>query len=254
MENYLLEKVQKSMANSQQPTAKSQESNSQYCYKYPHPAVTSDCVIFGYDGIYIKVLLIKRGIEPYKGSWAFPGGFMNMNETAEQCARRELEEETGLKNVAVEQFYTFTDVNRDPRERVITIAHYALVRLSEVKGGDDADKAQWFTYNEIPSLAFDHDLILRKAMNKLKERICFEPVGFELLPETFKMSELQNLYEAILDIKFDRRNFYNKMNKLGILTKVEERSKDASRRTPIMYRFNDEKYAELKSKGFRLEF
>ena len=160
-----------------------------YCYKYPHPAVTSDCVIFGYDGINIKVLLIQRGIEPYKGSWAFPGGFMNMNETAEQCARRELEEETGLKNVAVEQFYTFTDVNRDPRERVITIAHYALVRLSEVKGNDDADAAQWFTLDEVPSLAFDHDLILRKAMNKLKERICFEPVGFELLPEIFKMSE-----------------------------------------------------------------
>ena len=247
MENYLLEKVQ-------QPTANNQESNSQYCYKYPHPAVTSDCVIFGYDGINIKVLLIQRGIEPYKGSWAFPGGFMNMNETAEQCARRELEEETGLKNVAVEQFYAFTDVNRDPRERVITIAHYALVRLSEVKGNDDADAAQWFTLDEIPSLAFDHDLILRKAMNKLKERICFEPVGFELLPETFKMSELQNLYEAILGIKFDRRNFYNKMNTLGILTEVEERAKDASRRTPIMYRFNADKYAELKQKGFRLEF
>lgn len=225
-----------------------------FCYKYPHPAVTSDCVIFGYDGINIKVLLIQRGIDPYKGYWAFPGGFMNMNETAEQCARRELEEETGLKDIAVEQFYTFTNVNRDPRERVITIAHYALVRLSEVKGNDDADDAQWFTLDEVPSLAFDHDLILRKAMNKLKERICFEPVGFELLPKTFKMSELQNLYEAILGIKFDRRNFYNKMNKLGILTKVEERAKDASRRTPIMYHFNSEKYAELKSKGFRLEF
>ena len=247
MKNYLLEKVQ-------QPTAKGQESNSQYCYKYPHPAVAADCVIFGYDGINIKVLLIQRGIEPYKGRWAFPGGFMNINETAEEAARRELEEETGLKDVTVEQFYTFTDVERDPRERVLSIAHYALVRLSEVKGGDDADNAQWFAYNEIPSLAFDHERILRMAMDKLKERICFEPIGFELLPETFKMSELQNLYEAILGIKFDRRNFYNKMNKLGILTEVEERAKDASRRTPIMYRFNAEKYAELKSKGFRLEF
>lgn len=229
--------------------------NSQnFCYKYPHPAVTSDCVIFGFDGVAIKVLLIQRGIEPYKGKWAFPGGFMNIDETIEECAQRELEEETGLKASSVEQFYTFTDVNRDPRERVITVAHYALVRLEEVKGGDDARSAQWFAMNEIPSLAFDHDRILRIAVNRLKERICFEPIGFELLPEIFTMSALQNLYEAILEMKFDRRNFYNKMLKLGILSEAEARPKDASRRTPIKYRFNAKKYAELKQKGFRLEF
>lgn len=225
-----------------------------YCYKYPHPAVTSDCVIFGFDGVAIKVLLIQRGIEPYKGKWAFPGGFMQIDETVEECAKRELEEETGLKTTSVEQFYTFSDVNRDPRERVITVAHYALVRLEEVKGGDDARSAQWFAMNEIPSLAFDHDRILRMAVNRLKERICFEPIGFELLPEIFTMSALQNLYEAILEMKFDRRNFYNKMLKLGILSEAEERPKNASRRTPIKYRFNAKKYAELKQKGFRLEF
>lgn len=225
-----------------------------YCYKYPHPAVTSDCVIFGFDGVAIKVLLIQRGIEPYKDKWAFPGGFMNIDETIEECAKRELEEETGLKASSVEQFYTFTDVNRDPRERVITVAHYALVRLEEVKGGDDARSAQWFAMNEIPSLAFDHDRILRMAVNRLKERIYFEPIGFELLPEIFTMSALQNLYEAILEMKFDRRNFYNKMLKLGILSEAEERPKNASRRTPIKYRFNAKKYAELKQKGFRLEF
>ena len=225
-----------------------------YCYKYPHPAVTSDCVIFGFDGVAIKVLLIQRGIEPYKDKWAFPGGFMQIDETAEECAKRELEEETGLKTTSVEQFYTFSDVNRDPRERVITVAHYALVRLEEVKGGDDAKSAQWFAMNEIPSLAFDHDRILRMAINRLKERICFEPIGFELLPEIFTMSALQNLYEAILEMKFDRRNFYNKMLKLGILSEAEERPKNTSRRTPIKYRFNAKKYAELKQKGFRLEF
>lgn len=225
-----------------------------YCYKYPHPAVTSDCVIFGFDGVAIKVLLIQRGIEPYKDKWAFPGGFMQIDETAQECAKRELEEETGLKTTSVEQFYTFSDVNRDPRERVITVAHYALVRLEEVKGGDDAMSAQWFAMNEIPSLAFDHDRILRIAVNRLKERICFEPIGFELLPEIFTMSALQNLYEAILEMKFDRRNFYNKMLKLGILSEAEERPKNASRRTPIKYRFNAKKYAELKQKGFRLEF
>lgn len=225
-----------------------------YCYKYPHPAVTSDCVIFGFDGVAIKVLLIQRGIEPYKDKWAFPGGFMQIDETVEECAKRELEEETGLKTTSVEQLYTFSDVNRDPRERVITVAHYALVRLEEVKGGDDARSAQWFAMNEIPSLAFDHDRILRIAVNRLKERICFEPIGFELLPEIFTMSTLQNLYEAILEMKFDRRNFYNKMLKLGILSEAEERPKNASRRTPIKYRFNAKKYEELKQKGFRLEF
>ena len=225
-----------------------------YTYKYPHPSVTTDCVIFGFDGTTIKVLLIQRGIEPFKGKWAFPGGFMKIDETAEDCAKRELEEETGLKNTSVEQFYTFTDVNRDPRERVITIAHYALVRLSEVKGGDDATFAQWFSMDEVPSLAFDHDRILRMAINQLKERICFEPIGFDLLPEVFTMSKLQNLYEAILEVKFDRRNFYNKMLKLGILSEAEPRPKNASRRTPSKYRFNSDKYAELKQKGFRLEF
>lgn len=225
-----------------------------FCYKYPHPAVTADCVIFGFDGVVIKVLLIQRGIDPFKGKWAFPGGFMNMDETAEECAKRELEEETGLKSASVEQFFCFSDVNRDPRERVITIAHYALVKLSEVKGGDDAISARWFAMDEIPSLAFDHDRILRMAVNCLKERIFFKPIGFELLPEVFTMTELQNLYEAILGVKFDRRNFYNKMLKLGVLSEAEPRPSDASRRTPNKYRFNKEKYDELKERGFKLEF
>lgn len=229
-------------------------SEQNFCYKYPHPSVTADCVIFGFDGTTIKVLLIQRGIEPFKGKWAFPGGFMNIDETVEECAKRELEEETGLKNVSVEQFYTFSDVNRDPRERVITVAHYALVKLSEVKGGDDAASARWFSMDEVPSLAFDHDRILRIAVNRLKERICFEPIGFELLPEVFTMTELQNLYKAILEVTFDRRNFYNKMLKLGIIEEAEPRPANAARRTPSKYRFNAEKYAELKQKGFRLEF
>ena len=229
-------------------------SEQNFCYKYPHPSVTADCVIFGFDGTTIKVLLIQRGIEPFKGKWAFPGGFMNIDETVEECAKRELEEETGLKNVSVEQFYTFSDVNRDPRERVITVAQYALVKLSEVKGGDDATSARWFSMDEVPSLAFDHDRILRIAVNRLKERICFEPIGFELLPEVFTMTELQNLYKAILEVTFDRRNFYNKMLKLGIIEEAEPRPANAARRTPSKYRFNAEKYAELKQKGFRLEF
>ena len=225
-----------------------------YCYKYPHPAVATDCVIFGFDGVSIKVLLIQRGIEPYKDHWALPGGFVGIDESAEECARRELQEETGLTGVSVEQFHAFSDVNRDPRERVISIAYYALVKLSEVRGGDDASEAQWFSYDDVPSLAFDHDRILRMALRHLRDRICFEPVGFDLLPDVFTMTELQRLYEAILGVKFDRRNFYNKMLKLEVLTSAEPRPENASRRTPSKYRFNAEKYAELKQRGFRLEF
>ena len=134
-----------------------------YCYKYPHPSVTTDCVIFGFDGTKLSVLLVKRGVEPYKGRRAFPGGFMNMDESAEEGALRELQEETGLKGAYIRQFHTFTAPERDPRERVITIAYYALVRMQEVAGGDDADDARWFTLDEVPQLAFDHDQILRKA-------------------------------------------------------------------------------------------
>lgn len=225
-----------------------------YTYDYPRPAVTTDCVIFGYDGKELKVLLIERGIEPFKGCWAFPGGFLNMDEDALAGARRELEEETGLENAFIEQFHTFSEPGRDPRGRVITIAHYALVKIQEVEGGDDAAQARWFPIGEVPPLAFDHDRILRMAMSRLKERIHFEPVGFELLPDVFTMPQLQNLYESILEVHFDRRNFASKMLKLGILEDTGDRPAGASSRIPVSYRFNKEKYNELKAKGFRLEF
>lgn len=141
--------------------------NQTYTYKYPRPAVTTDCVVFRFDGSQLKTLLIERGNEPYKGCWAFPGGFLNMDENAEQCALRELEEETGLKLDHVEEFGTFSEVDRDPRGRVISIAFYGITELSEVKGGDDAAKAQWFPIDEIPPLAFDHDRMLELALKKI---------------------------------------------------------------------------------------
>ena len=177
-----------------------------------------------------------------------------MDETAEEGALRELEEETGLTNAYIRQFHTFTEPGRDPRERVITIAHYALVRLQEVKGGDDAAQARWFAMDEIPPLAFDHDRILRLAQKMLRERIHFEPVGFELLPETFTMKQLQNLYEAILDVHFDRRNFAKKMHHLELLIQTDEMVRTSPKRESQLLRFNKEKYEELKQKGFRLEF
>ena len=225
-----------------------------YCYKYPHPAVTTDCVIFGFDGSELQVLLIERGIEPFKGKWAFPGGFLNMDETAQEGALRELKEETGLENAYIEQFNTYSDPGRDPRERVITIAHYALVRIQEVKGGDDAAKAQWFPIDKVPQLAFDHDKILRDAMRKLRERIHFEPIGFELLPEKFTMKELQILYESILGVKFDRRNFAKKMMHYELLNQLDETVRPTAKRDALLYSFNKENYELFKKKGFQLEF
>jgi 8-oxo-dGTP diphosphatase len=227
---------------------------NKYCYKYPHPAVTTDCVIFGFDGERLQVLLVERGIEPYKGRWAFPGGFLKMDETAEEGALRELKEETGLEGAYMEQFHTFSAPERDPRERVITIAYYALVKIQEVKGGDDAASARWFPLDEIPSLAFDHDYILRMATQRLREQIHFQPIGFELLPEKFTIKELQLLYEAILGINFDRRNFAKKMFHLEILTDLEETIWPTPKREAKLYKFNADKYDELKRKGFRLEF
>ena len=225
-----------------------------YSYKYPHPSVTTDCVIFGFDGTKLQILLVERGIDPYKGKWAFPGGFIKMDESCEEGALRELKEETGLTGAYIEQFHTFSDPNRDPRERVITVAYYALVRIQDVKAGDDAAKAEWYALDKVPQLAFDHDRILRSAMKRLRARIHFEPRGFELLPEKFTLKQLQNLYEAILDVRFDRSNFAKKMLHFNILTQLDETIWPTPKREAYLYSFNEESYNELKQKGFRLEF
>ena len=197
---------------------------------------------------------MQRGVEPFKDCWAFPGGFLQIDEDAETGARRELEEETGFQTDAIEQFGTFTEVNRDPRGRVITIAYYALVKKGEVKGADDAADARWFPIDKVPVLAFDHDRIFRVALRTLKEKIHFKPIGFDLLPEVFTMPQLQNLYECILEVKFDRRNFASKMLKAGILSEVNEGVERRGTRNPIKYCFNAEQYQQMKSSGFRLEF
>ena len=187
-----------------------------YHYKYPHPSVTTDCVIFGFDGTRLNVLLIERGNDPYKGCWAFPGGFLNMDESALEGAKRELYEETGLRDAYIHQFHAFSAPDRDPRERVISIAYFALVRLTDVKAGDDAAKAQWFPLDEIPPLAFDHDKMLREALKALRRLIHFEPIGVELLPENFTKTQMQTLYEAILGGKSGMNDSGDKMLKLEI--------------------------------------
>lgn len=193
-----------------------------YQYKYEHMGVTTDCVIFTWEDGALKVLLVRRGGEPYKGLWAFPGGFLQMKETAMEGALRELREETALEPAAIVELGVFSDVDRDPRERVITIAYYALVKPSSVVGGDDADEAAWFPVDDLPPLAFDHEKIFEAAMEQLRRDIHFEPVGFNLLDEEFSIPELQRLYEAILGVKFDRRNFQRKILASGILEEADD--------------------------------
>ena len=162
-------------------------------YKYPHPSVTMDCVIFGFDGERLRVLLIERGGEPFKGYWAFPGGFLEMEESADEGAKRELMEETGLEAPFVKQFHTFSTPDRDPRERVLTIAYYTLVRMSEVKGMDDAAQAKWFVLDEVPQLAFDHGEILRVAKEEIDKEIRLQTQDWIRMTEGFKVDEVKKI-------------------------------------------------------------
>lgn len=197
-----------------------------YTYRYPHPAMTADCVIFGFDGEQMKVLLIERGLEPYKGMWALPGGFMRINETIEEAACRELFEETGLKDVFMEQFKVFSTVDRDPRERVVTVAFIALVRPADyhLVAGDDAANALWFDHNMLPPMAFDHAEIIKQARNHLSEVLRIKPLAFELLNKVFSISELQRVYEAISGVHYDRRNFHRKAMQSGLLVEIPTRA------------------------------
>ena len=155
-------------------------TDKKYCYKYPRPALTTDCVVFRFDGSDMLVLLIERGNEPFKGQWAFPGGFVNMDETTDQAALRELEEETGLIGLSLDQLHTFSEPNRDPRHRTVSVVYYTLINDNpEVIGGDDAAHAHWFPLKQLPSLAFDHDDILKVAFQKLYEKIDYNPHHFE---------------------------------------------------------------------------
>jgi 8-oxo-dGTP diphosphatase len=226
-----------------------------YVYDYPRPAVTTDCVIFGFDKEELKVLLIERDIEPYKACWALPGGFLDMDEEAEACARRKLKEETALENLYMEQLYTFSSVDRDPRYRVISIAYYALVKLSDyhAQAGTDTSKAQWFPLQEVPKLAFDHTDILEIARQRLKGKIKYQPIGFELLPEKFTFPELHQLYETVLQTPLDRRNFRKKMLSFNLLTDLNIFATGAPNRSAKLYSFDKQKYEELSQKGFYFE-
>jgi len=226
-----------------------------YSYQYARPALTVDCVVFGLDDGELKVLLIQRGLEPFKGRWALPGGFVRVEETLEQAARRELEEEAGLKNVFLEQLYTFGAVDRDPRERVVSVAYYALVKLSDhrARAATDAAEAEWFPLSKVPKLAFDHHQILQTALDRLKAKVRYEPIGFELLPPEFTLTQLQHLYETILETPLDKRNFRKKVLGFGLLVPLKEKQLTGRHRPAQLFRFNADKYAKLKKRGFNFE-
>lgn len=223
-----------------------------FTYKYPRAALTVDCVVFGFDGEALKVLLIRRGLEPFKDQWALPGGFVNPDETVDAAALRELQEETGLRDLYIEQLYTFGAVDRDPRERVISVAYFALVRRADhfPEGADDAAEAAWFEVRKVPRLAFDHAEILKMALERLRGKIRWQPVGFELLPQKFTLTQLQEIYEAILGHPLDKRNFRKKLLALDLLVPLEEFTKAGSRRPAQLFRFDRRKYETLTRKGF----
>ena len=217
--------------------------------------VTVDCVVFGLDEGDLKILLIQRAYEPFRGTWAIPGGFVDPGESLEQAAFRELREETGVKDVFLEQLYTFGDVHRDPRRRIVTVAYYALVNLRDhsIKAATDARSAAWFSVDDLPKLAFDHARIVDTALRRLKGKVRYEPIGFELLPAKFTLTQLQHLYEKILDQEIDKRNFRKKLLGMDLLKETEEVQVDVAHRAARLYTFDEKKYRQLKEKGFNFE-
>lgn len=211
--------------------------------------------MFGLDEKDLRVLLIQRNNEPFEGRWALPGGFAKVGEAIEETARRELTEETGLKNIYLEQLYTFGEPDRDPREHVITIAYYALVNLAEhtVRPATDARNAAWFGIDDVPDLAFDHNRILYTAYHRLKGKISYVPIGFELLPRKFALRQLQQLYEKILDRKLDKRNFRKKILKMDILRELDEIETDVAHRAARLYCFDKQAYDRKTQEGFSFE-
>ncbi len=226
-----------------------------HTYEYPRPALTVDAVVFGLDDGELKILLIERGLKPFKGRWALPGGFVQEGETLDEAVTRELEEEAGLKKVFLEQLYTFGAVKRDPRERVVSVAYYALVKLAghTTRAATDAADARWFPATAVPVLAFDHADILAMALARLRSKLRYQPVGFELLPEKFTLTHLQQLYEAVLGTAIDKRNFRKKVLGFDLLIPLQETFRDGPHRPAQLFRFDPARYQHLLQQGFHFE-
>ncbi|UKJ08776.1 NUDIX hydrolase [Solitalea lacus] len=221
-----------------------------------HSDFSVDCVVFGFDKGELKIILIERAEEPFKDYLALPGNLVNDNEDIDQAADRVLSELTGLHDVYMEQLYTFGDVNRHPQGRVITVAYFSLIKIKKQTLNplsSYARKAQWVSISDIPKLAFDHSKILDKAYKRLQSGIRYQPIGFELLPEKFTLSQLQQLYEVILEKPIDKRNFRKKILSFGLLIELDEKQKNVSHRAAKLYKFNKSRYNNLKKMGFSFE-
>lgn len=227
-----------------------------YTYEYPRPAVTVDLVIFTIADGDLKVLLIQRGEPPFQGMWALPGGFVRIEESIDDAARRELQEETGVKDIYLEQLYTFGDPKRDPRGRVITVAYYALIRGQNhvLQATADASAAAWYPALTPPSLSFDHQQILEYAITRLRMKLEYSTVGFQLLPEEFTLSDLQSMYETILQRQLDKRNFRKKVLALGIVEPVPKARRVGAHRPAQLYRFALRRHETLKERGIAFPF
>jgi 8-oxo-dGTP diphosphatase len=212
-------------------------------------ALTVDCVVFGFDEGSLKVLLVAREGPPFRGRWALPGGAMQADETLEEAARRALQEATGIGRVFLEQLYTFGAVDRDPRERSVSVAYFALVKLRDHK----VSRAAWFDVDDLPALAFDHADIVDTALARLKGKVRYQPIGFELLPPKFTLSQLQHLYETILERPLDKRNFRKKILSMDFITELDEIEQDVAHRAARLYSFDRRKYQQLVRGGFNFE-
>lgn len=225
-------------------------------YDFPRPGLTVDCVVFGFDGEHLRLLLIRRGLAPFRGKWALPGGFVRVEESVDAAARRELAEEAGLHDVYLEQLYTFGEPKRDPRDRIVTVAYFALVKLSDhaVRAATDALEAQWFGADDaLPPLAFDHARIIETARARLRAKVRYQPVGFELLPPRFILSQLQSLYEAVLGRPLDKRNFRKKLFSLGVVRALDEWKREGRGRPAQLFSFDRRQYDALVAKGIDFE-
>jgi ADP-ribose pyrophosphatase YjhB (NUDIX family) len=222
-------------------------------YKSHHKILVAvDCIIFGFDGSQLKALLIKRGFEPEKGKWSLMGGFVGKDENADEAATRVLYSLTGMKDIYMEQLYTFSDVDRDSAGRVISIAYFALINIADYSEQLQLEhEAKWFLLNRMPPLIFDHKQMVKKAVVRLQEKVVAHPVGFELLPTKFTLPQLQSLYEAIYDTPLDKRNFTKKILSLGVLSKLNEKEKASSRKGAYYYVFDSLKYKKMQANGIK---
>lgn len=217
--------------------------------------ISVNCVIFGFKENDLKVLLMKLASEPCKNQWALPGANILEDEDLNQAAKRVLEERTGVKDIFMEQLATFGDVDRYPLCRIITVGYYALINpeFYHITPGADAIEAKWFNASKVKKLAFDHSRIFSEALKRLKSKVRYEPIGFELLPHKFTLTQLQYLYETILNIQLDKRNFRKKLAGMNLLLKLNEMQRGVPHRAATLYRFDKKVYKKLKEKGFNFE-